>query len=59
MAHTCSKHATLDTDTFELTDGHLRGEVRAVCSVCGAELRHEYVLDKTVEDTGEAEYVSC
>ena len=58
MEHRCSEHAEVHADTFELIDGNVRGEIEAVCEVCGAELRYEYVLDKIVdEETEEAEYV--
>lgn len=60
MEHRCSEHAEVYDESFELVDGHIRGEARARCRKCGAELRYEYVLDKVVEtETGETEYISC
>jgi len=51
--------ADLRDEDFEFMDGRVRGKMEAVCDVCGAELRYEYVLDKIVEkETGEVEYIS-
>ena len=60
MEHRCSEHAEVDEDSFELTDGHLRGEADAVCSICGAELRYEYALDVVLDrEAEERDYISC
>ncbi|MCX2818916.1 hypothetical protein EGH25_06080 [Haladaptatus sp. F3-133] len=59
MPHRCFEHATVDESGFELVDGYIRGTAQAVCSVCGADLTYEYVLDRTVDDSGEVDYVNC
>jgi len=60
MEHRCSEHAQVDVDSFELVDGHLRGEAEAVCGVCGAVLDYEYALDAVADrEADEREYVSC
>ena len=60
MEHRCSEYAEVDEDSFELVDGHLRGEAEAVCGVCGSVLDYEYALEVVTDrEAGEREYVSC